>query len=142
ESPHSAIQRHPFGVGRPWFADRRIREDTMRSVEPSVRAPGKRVERLVRVLVPPPIEHDLRRTGGTVSARRNRNKKQIWRGADPHAAKPDFDAADEIQMLGEHFPAVETSIAIRVFENQDAIPSLAFRRTHRIGVRLYDPETS
>ena len=54
--------------------------------------------------------------------------------------KPTSMPADEVQILDEHLAAVEPSVAVGVFEDQDAILALAFRGAHRIGVRLGDPQ--
>ena len=135
-----ALSSIALRVGRAGLADVRVGEDAVGAVEPAVGAPGERVERLVRVLVAPAVEQDLRRAGRVVVAVLDRNEQKIRRGADPDAAEADLDAADEVQVLDEDLPVVETSVAVGVLEDQDAILALAFRRAHRIGVRLDDPQ--
>ena len=112
----------------PGLADVRVREHAVRSVEPPVRAPRERVERLVRVLIAPAVEQNLRRSCRTVVPSFVRNEHQIRCRADPHAAESDFDAADEVQVFGEDLPAVETAVAVGVLEDQDAVLALAVGR--------------
>ena len=70
----------------------------------------------------------------------DRDEQKIRRGADPHAAEPDLDAADEVQVLDEHLPAVEASVAVGVLEDQNPILALAFRRAHGIRVAFGNPQ--
>ena len=112
----------------------------MRAVEPAVGPPGERVQHLVRVLVAPAVEHHLRRAARPVRRLVERDEEQVRRGADPHAAEPDLDAADEVQVLDEHLPPVEAAVAVGVLEDQNAVLAGALRRADGIGVRFGDPQ--
>ena len=127
-APDAAVQLLALGVRRAGLADVRVREHAVRSVEPAIGAPGEGVEHLVRVLIAPAVEQHLRRARRTVRPVLDRNEQQVRRRADPHAAEADLDAADEIQVLGEDLAAVEASVAVGVFEDQDAVLALAFGR--------------
>ena len=140
KAPDRAVEPLALGVWGAGLADVRVREDAVRAVQPAVGSPRERVEHLVRVLIAPAVEQDLRRTRRQIRPRLDRNEHQIRRGADPHAAEADFDAADEVQVLDEHLAAVEAPVAVGVLEDQDAIPALSLGRAQRIGVRLGHPE--
>ena len=98
-----------------------MREHAVATVEPAIRAPDERVERFVRVFVGPAIEQHFRLAIRNVVAVLIGDEQQIRRRADEHAAEADFDAADQIQVLGEHLALVEFAVAIGVFENQNAV---------------------
>ena len=106
-APDAGVERHALVVGRAGLADLRVREDAVAAVEPAVRSPGEGVQRLVRVLVAPAVEQDLRRAVGLVVAVRVGNEQQVRRRADPDAAEADLEAADEIQSFGEDRALVE-----------------------------------
>src|SRR3954468_21757508 len=103
-----------------------MRENALATVEPAVRAPGKCVQGFVGVLVSPAIQQNFRRTGGlrfvTVL---NRNEHQVGSSADPYAAESDLQATDQIEAFHENRAAIKFSIAVRVFENQNAILAFA-----------------
>ena len=139
-APDAGVERHALVVGRARLADARVREHAVAAVEPAVRAPDEGVERLVRVLVGPAVEQDLRLAVGHVVAVAIGNEQQVRRRADPHAAEADFQAAHQVQPLGEHRALVELAVAVGVFEDQDAVAALALRRADRILVRLGDPQ--
>jgi hypothetical protein len=106
------------------------------TVKPTVRPPSEGVQRLVRVaFVVPTVEENLRFAGGLgFIAILNRNEHQIGRGADPHAAKTDFDSTDQIELFHEYSAAVEFSVAVRVFENEDAVLARRFLSAPPVGV--------
>ena len=60
-APDAGVDRRAVLVRRAGLADARMREDAVAAVEPAVGAPGEGVERLVRVLIAPAVEQDLRR---------------------------------------------------------------------------------
>ena len=63
-APDAGVDRDAVLVRRARLADARVREDAVAAVEPAVRPPDERVERLVRVLVAPAVEQNLRLAGG------------------------------------------------------------------------------
>src|SRR5207302_6349640 len=67
-------------------------------------------------------EENLRITSGFRRvAVLNRHEHQVRRSADPHAAKAEFQSADEIQVLEEHRAPIELAVTVGVFEDQDAV---------------------
>src|SRR5262249_37659236 len=118
-APDAGVDRHAILVGRAGLADLGMREDAVTAVEPAIGAPDEGVERLVRVLITPAIEQNLRRAGGLVIL--HRHEEKIRRLADPDAAEADFEAADEIQPLHEDGALVELAGPLGVLEDQDAV---------------------
>ena len=125
-APDAGVDRHALVVRRARLADARMREDAVAAVEPAVRAPGEGVQRLVRVLVAPAVEQDLRRAGRLVLAVLDRDEQQIRRRADPDAAEADLQAADQVQALHEDRALVERAVAVGVLEDQDAVACASF----------------
>jgi hypothetical protein len=66
KTPDPGVEALALRVWRARLSHIRMREHAVRAIEPSVGAPGERVEHLVRVLVSPSVEHHLRRPGGTI----------------------------------------------------------------------------
>src|SRR5215813_5364132 len=96
-------------------------KNSVTAVKPAVRAPRESVQRFMGVLVSPPVEQDLRRTGRFgFLAIIDRDEHQVRRCADPDAAETNFDAADQIQAFHENRAAIDLPIAIAVIENYDA----------------------
>ena len=141
-APDPAVERRAVGVRRAGLADLRVREHAVGAVQPAVRSPSKRVQRLVRVLVAPSVEQHLRRPGRPIGARLHRDEQQVRSGADPDPAEPDLEAADEIELVDEHLAPVEPAVAIRVLEDQDAIAAFALGRPQRVAVRLRHPQAA
>ena len=141
-APDAGVDRRAVLVRRAGLADLRVGEDAVAAVEPAVRAPGEGVQRLVRVLVAPAVEQDLRRAGGLVVAVLDRDEQQVRRRADPDAAEADLDAADEVQALDEDGALVELAVAVGVLEDQDAVawPRLSGAADRDSVVRLRHPE--
>ena len=94
ERDHGLEARATVGGAR--RADIAVGEDAVAAVEPAVGAPDETVECLVRVLVAPAIEEDLRRAVGLVVAVLVRDVHQIGGRADIETAEAEFDAADEV----------------------------------------------
>src|SRR5262245_3671928 len=122
-------------------------ENTMAAVEPAIGTPNKGIERLVRVLVVPAIKQDLWRAGRLVGF--PRHEEQVRRGADPDAAKADFQAANEIETVHEHGFLVEAAVAVGVLKDQNAITALALHfgqqraiewQAARIDIGFGDPQ--
>src|SRR5437667_2403993 len=112
-APYAGIDTGALLVGRAGFADVRVREHTMAAVEPAIRTPGEGAERFVGVLVSPAVEQNPGRPGGLrLVPILNGNKHQIRRRPHPHAAETHFEAADQIQALHEHRPAIEFAVPI------------------------------
>src|SRR4051794_21586508 len=101
-----------------------MREDAMTAIEPAIGPPRKSVQRLMRVLVAPAIQEDLRRTSGFVFAGLDRHKHEIGSRPDPDAAETNFETADQVQVVHEDGFLVEFAVSIGVFENQDAIVAI------------------
>ena len=148
-APHARVDRRALVVRRVRPADFRVREDAVTAVEPAVRPPDEAVQRLVRVLVTPTVEQNLRLTRGLVRLLVMRDEHEVRCRADPHAAEPDLDAADEVQALHEHGALVELACARRVLEDDDLVAlRLVLLRQYRpllrvaprIGVRFHNPQ--
>src|SRR5262249_52984003 len=54
-APDAGVDRHSLLIRRARLAHLRVREDAVAAVEPAVRPPAERVERLVRVLIAPAV---------------------------------------------------------------------------------------
>ncbi len=93
----------------------------------------------MRVLIPPAIEQHLRRPIRFVVAVGVGNENELGGHADPHAAVPHFEAADEVQTFNEHGLLVERPVAIGVFKNQDAILRLIGGNLSRVRIGLRHP---
>src|SRR5262249_29959319 len=68
-APDASVDRRALLRRSAGLADERVREDAVATVEPAIGSPGEGVERLVRVLVMPAVEENLRRAGGLVVLR-------------------------------------------------------------------------
>ena len=139
-APDGGIDPLAPGLRSPRLADARWTEDAVTSVEPAVRAPGEGVQHLVRVgLEVPAVEENLRITGGLRAVPVLHGHEHQVRGrANPHAAETDFKTADQVQLLHEDGAPVELAVAIRVFEDEDAVIAAQdvgelFRRRLAIG---------
>src|SRR5437660_10304010 len=101
-------------------------EHALATVEPTIRSPGECVESFVRVLVSPAIEQDLRFSGGfRFVAIFDRNEHQVRSSAYPDATEANFKSADEIEAFHENGAAIEFSVTVCIFENEDAVLALA-----------------
>ncbi len=95
------------------LADAGVGENTVAAVKPAVRAPGEAVERFVSIMLAPAVEQDLGRSVGPVVAVAVGDEKEMRGRADPDAAETDFQAAHQIQVVGEHLARVEPAVVIR-----------------------------
>src|SRR5437870_2680246 len=109
-----------------------MREHAMTAIEPAVGSPDETVERLVRILQSPAVEHDARRAGGFVLAGFDRDEEQLRRLPHPDAAEAEFDSGDEVQPFVEDSALVEDSVAIGILEDQDAVLRVLRRQLERI----------
>ena len=82
-APDAGVERDATVVGGAGLADARVGEDAVAAVEPAVGAPGEAVERLVRVVLAPAVEEDLRRPVGPVVAVLVGDEQELGRRADP-----------------------------------------------------------
>src|SRR6185312_6075563 len=73
-------------------ADVRVGHDAIAAVEPAIRPPNQIVEDVMLGLQIPAVKHHLRRTGGFVLARTDRNEEQMRRSTQPDATETDGDA--------------------------------------------------
>ena len=141
-SPDGGVHTRALFLGRAGLADQRVREHAVATIQPTVGAPDKRIERLVRVLLTPAVEQLYRRAIRLVVAVSIGNEQQIRRRPDPHSAEADFQAADQIELFGEHGPLVEPPVEIGVFKDQDAVAAFSLRRANRVFIRLGDPHSA
>ncbi len=119
-----------------------MREHAVGAVQPAIRSPAKGVQRLVRVLVAPSVEQHPRRPGRPIAARLHRDEQEVGGRADPDASESDLEAADEIELVGEHLAPVEPAVAVRVLEDEDAIAAFALGRPQRVAVRFRHPQAA
>ena len=126
------------GCARPAYVG--VREHAVRAIEPSVGPPCECVEHFVRVVVSPAVEHHLRRPGGAILSLDDGDEQQIRRRADPDAAEPHLNRAEEIEVFHEDLPPVELSVAVGVFEDENPVSPLAFGCAHGIRMRFSDPQ--
>ena len=138
--PDAGVEAGPFVVPGPGLTDVGVGEDSVAAIKPAIGSPDERIEGLVRVLVTPAIQQDLGRPIGNIVFIVVGNEQQLGSGPHPDAAKSHFDATDEVELVGEDGPLVELSIAIHVFENQDAVAGLFGFDPHRIGIGLGHPQ--
>src|SRR5207244_13602619 len=75
--PDARVDGNALFVGRARLAAARVREHAVAAVQPAVRPPDARVERLVRVVVTPAVEDDLGRAVGLAVAVAVRDGGQI-----------------------------------------------------------------
>ena len=141
-TPDTGIQAQPLARRCTGFANERFIEHAVIAVQPAVRPPRQAVRCLMRVLITPAVEQNFRLGVGHVIAVAIRNKKQMRRGAKPHAAETHFDAADEVQVFGKNLPRLKRAIGIRVLKNHHAVTALADWLALRIAVRLDHPQTT
>ena len=139
-APHRRTHGGALGRRRAGLADERVAEHSVATVKPAIGAPRKTVERLVRILKTPTVEEHLRRSIRHVVMIPIGNEEQMRGGADPDAAKTEFEAAHEVQFLGEHFFRFKHAITILILEDNDAVLTLPFWLAVRISVGLGDPE--
>src|SRR6056297_2465627 len=114
----------------------------MAAVQPTVGAPSKTVQRLVRVLESPAVQYDLWIAIGNIVTIRIRNEQQLWCRTDPHAAKADFDRAGQIQAFEKDLAGFETTVCIGVFKDDHAIAAFALGGFLWIGMAFDYPNSS
>src|SRR5690606_24208082 len=144
-APNAGVHAHTVLPGRPRLSDARVVEDAVTAVEPAIGPPAKRVRRLVRVADVEAVEEDLRRAVGLVVAVLVGKEEKVRRRADPYAAEPDLDAADEVEILREDRLRFVRAVEVRVGEDHDAIASgvpRALEPSDALGIRmgLGDPQ--
>src|SRR5205085_547910 len=134
-APDSRVQLHALRVRRAGLAHEAVREDAVAAVEPAVRSPVERVQRLVRVVAAPAIQQHLDLARLRLVPIFHRDEHEIRRRADEHSAEADLDAAHEIQPLDEDGALVEMPVAIRILEDEDAIRTAQPFRRARLRLR-------
>ena len=139
-APDGRVQGRAIGVGRPGLADARVGEDTVAAVKPAVRAPGEAVERLVGIVLAPAVEQDLGRSVGPVVAVAVGDEQEMRGRADPDAAETDFQAAHQIEVVGEDLTRVEPAVVVGVLEDEDAVLGLVVGHASWVGIGFGDPE--
>ena len=141
-APDAGVDFRPLEVARARLAHVGVGEHAMAPVEPAVGAPGEGVERLMGVLVGETVEQDLGRAIGLVVAILVGDEEQVRGRADPDAAEAHFKSADKIQPLGENGPILGHAVAVRVFQNDDAVFALPLGLANWVGHPLSHPEPS
>ena len=144
-APNSHVHLRALRGGCAGSADIGRGENAVATVEPAVRPPAQTVYDVVpdRAVVPA-IEHYFRRTIGKVVTIFVRDKEQIRRSRDPHAAEADFHGSQTLALIPKNRAFVETTVVVRVVENHDPIALLRVE-VHlrlRISVTLHHPQTS
>ncbi len=94
------------------------------------------------ILVAEAVEEDLGRPVGNVVAVGVGDEEEVGCGADPDAAMAEFEAADEIQILGEDLAGLEGAVAVGIGEDDEAVEALALGTARGIAVGLRDPEAT
>src|SRR5262249_36335128 len=139
-APHTGVDRCPLVIGRPRLAHARVREDTVATVEPTIRAPHEGIQRFMRILVVPTVQENLWWARRFVLPLLDWNVKQIRCSTDPDAAEADFQTTDEIEPFHEYCALGEMAVAFLVLENQDAVLGILVGAPNRIAIRLRHPE--
>src|SRR5204863_7077139 len=88
-APDRGVHEDALLVGGAGFADLRVGEHAVASVEPAVGSPHEAVERLVLVVVAPAVKHHLRRAVGLPVAVLVGNEEQRGGRAHPNATEAD-----------------------------------------------------
>src|SRR5579864_1368536 len=120
-SPDPCVQKDPLGIGSARPSDKGSGGDALTSVEPAVGSPDQIVEEVVRVLVPPAVQHGLRRAVGMIRPTLGGIEEKIGRRSDPDSPKPQFHPGDEVQVVEEDRPLREGPVALFVLKNEDSI---------------------
>ena len=137
--PYARIELRALGVFCARFANVRVGEHAVGTVEPAVRSPHEGIQRLVGVVVAEPVQQHLRGACGPIPRCVDRDVEQIGRRSNPYSPESQFQAAHQIQPLHEDFPHIESPVSIGVFEDENPVFSFAFRRPDRVGPPLDDP---
>src|SRR6266850_5899999 len=127
-TPHAGIDARAFAIRSAEFTDVRVREHTVATIKPAIRAPGKSIKRFVRVLVGETIEENLRLAGRfRLITILHRYEHQEWSRSYPNSAESNFQTAHQIQSFHEDRAFVELPVSIGIFEDENAILALTFR---------------
>ena len=102
--------------GRGWL------QHSMAAPEPPVRPPAQPVHVIVRSIRGESIKLVLSRSIGHIVKIAIRNETQIRCLRDPHSAVPPFDSESSHSLVPKDLPLVETSVAVDVLQNDNAIP--------------------
>src|ERR1051326_3519275 len=96
----------------------------------------------MRILISPTIQENFRWSLGFGRiAVGDGYEHQIRRCPDPDPSETDFKAAHQIEALIKNRAPIELSIAVSIFEYQDAILAFAFLGADRIGIAFGNPQT-
>ena len=88
----------------------------------------------------PAVELDHGFTVGPVIAVVVGDKEQVRRGADPYSAEAQLDPGEVGPLVVKDCPAIELSVVVGVFENQDSVLASRASQPDRVGVVFDDPE--
>ena len=124
ESPDTPVYEMALLFRRPGPAYTRSSENTVTSVEPSVRTPYKAVERFVTVVNSPAIQQYFMISVGSVIAIAVGNKDQLRRHADIDSAMTDGQSRGKVQVVYKCFLLIRHAVAIRVLKNTDPVGAL------------------
>ena len=142
ESPDAGLEIDAFFLGSARLADEGIVKNAVTAVKPAVVAPKKRVWRFVRVPEREAVEKDLGWAVGFVIAIGIGDEEEFGSAGREDASVADFEAADEVEIVGEDFVGFERAIAVLVLENDDAIAGFFVGASPRIGEGFGDPDAA
>src|SRR5690606_31997907 len=140
--PHTCVDGGPFVVRRAGLPYIRMGEYAMVAVKPAIWSPYKRVERFVCILVAPAVEQYLGLASWFVCRRINWDIHQVRCSTNPQATESDFDTANHIKPFDKYLPAIERTVTVGIFKNQNPVVSLPFWRTDGIRVCFDHPKPS
>ena len=118
----AAVEADAFGIGRSGFADLRPVRTTVRSVQPAVWSPRKRVRQIVRVsVIPKTVKQQHRFAVGLVVAILVWNEIQVRRRHHPRSAEAYFNPCDVVESLKKHAAFVKPAIPVGILKNDDSV---------------------
>lgn len=94
------------------------------------------------ILEAPAVEEDFGWAVGDEIVVAVRDEEEVWGGTDEDPAEAGFDAAGEVEALGEDRAGFEGTVAVAVGEDDDAVAAHAVGLLVRIAEPFEDPETS
>ena len=145
KTPDRAAHRDALLRRRAWHAHLTHTGRAAAPVEPAVRAEtqtvGKGVVHIRRASEP--VEHNFRRAVRHIVTITVGNETQFRRTHHPHAAVPDLDAGEHLQLVSEHLARVKVAVTVPVFKDKDAIAQIEIELIAglRVSVVFRDPQS-
>src|SRR5205823_2240885 len=116
------------------------------AVKPTVRSPAQSIRHgvMARRRYGESVQYRFRGSIWNLVGISVREEKQPGRAKGPHSAMANFDARQSLSFFSKNFSRIETAVAVRIFENQNAIPKMQIEleRRFRIGVVFRNPQSS